>query len=175
MPAIEGGDRVVERGRFLLETARLLGVPILATEQYRKGLGATVDELLEYVGAPIEKVRFGGGDEPPVLEWLRERDIGCVAIVGIEAHVCVSQTAFELAANGLRPFVAADAVGSRRGEDKAIALARLAQQGIVVATTEAIAFEWMETAAAPEFKAFSQLVKAADAADRAFAWRPMDK
>lgn len=178
MPAIEGGDRVVARCRFLLDAAQLMNLPVIATEQYRKGLGPTVDELAEFALDPVEKSRFGGGAESAVLDRLRQAKAANVVIIGIEAHVCVMQTAFDLLRQGFKPFVAADAVGSRRGEDKAIALARMAQAGIVVVTTEAAAFELLETAAAKEFKAFSQLVKDADAAERAYAesqvphWRP---
>lgn len=162
---IDGYDRVVARCRFALQVARLLGLPILTTEQYSKGLGHTVEALSEFVVDPIEKMAFSGGCEVAVLARLRRHGVAKVLLIGIETHVCVSQTAFDLQSNGFRPYIAADAVGSRKAEDKAIALARFAQNGIQVTTTEAAGFEWAETAAATEFRAFSQLVKAADLAD----------
>ena len=160
VPAIDGHARVVWNCRRLLDAARLLGVPIIATEQYRKGLGPTVGELaarLEGV-AIYEKRRFSAA----AREWfepLRERNVAKLLICGIESHVCVQQTALDLLSAGWRVYVAADAVGSRREVDRRTALGRMDSSGAALTTTEAALFEWCQSADAPAFKAISQLAK----------------
>jgi nicotinamidase-related amidase len=96
---------------------------------------------------------------PQLLEQLYGRHIRHVTVAGVEAHVCVAQTALELLDLGFRVQVPADAVSSRSSVDKEMALRRLEIAGAVVSTTEAVLFEWLETADRPEFKAISALVK----------------
>jgi nicotinamidase-related amidase len=138
----------------LVEAARVLDVPIIVTEQYPKGLGATVAEI-GLDGEPrIEKtvfsaVRAAGFD-------LRGRDQAIVC--GIEAHVCVSQTAHDLLAQGVEVHVPADAVGSRNPIDYDRALPRLERAGAVVTTIEAALLELCERAGTPEFKAVQKVI-----------------
>lgn len=159
LPAIDQKERILARATLALKGARILGVPILVTEQYPKGLGRTVPELASLVESPIEKVVFSSCAAPGVLEKLRETKASKVLLVGIEAHVCVQQTAFDLLANGYKVYVAADAVGSRHDEDKEYALKRLAAAGASLTTAEAAVFEWTESAGAPNFREISQLIK----------------
>jgi nicotinamidase-related amidase len=160
VPLIAAGEMMVSNCRRLIEGARALGVPVFATEQYPKGLGRTVPALRELFDAIPEKLRFSSVE---VLNWgfagdgTSDRDQ--VVVAGIEAHVCVLQTALDLIAHGYRVFVPADAVASRGELDWKIALDRLASAGAVIATTESVLFEWCETAGTPEFKQISRLIK----------------
>lgn len=164
LPAIRRHKKVVANCVKLVSAATLLGPPVFATEQYPRGLGPTVPELADLLEERPEKQRFSCTE---ALAWgtanetadpaLRDRTK--VVIAGIEAHVCVLQTAMDLLADGFQVYVAADAVGSRRRLDRQIALQRMADSGAVITTTESILFEWCETAAADEFKEISRLVK----------------
>lgn len=144
--------------RRLLDACRLLGVPALATEQYPKGLGPTLAELGEFPDR-VEKLTFSCWGEPSFRQRLRAAARPTVLLAGIEAHVCVSQTAHDLLAAGFVVQVAADAVSSRRASDRDAALARMARAGVILTTVESAIFELLETAAAPEFKAVHGLVK----------------
>ncbi len=146
----------------LVKAAEILGVPVLATEQYPKGLGPSVPEVAELVPHRAEKTAFHCCAAAPVMETLYARGIRKVTLAGIEAHVCVSQTALELLTMNFRVQVPADAVSSRHAVDRDIALRRLELAGAVVTTTEAAIFEWTETADHPQFKAISALIKEAD-------------
>jgi nicotinamidase-related amidase len=143
----------------LAQAARELGVLALATEQNPQRLGPTVAALAGLVPAPLGKMSFSACGAGPLLEQLHGRSIRHVTLAGVEAHVCVAQTALDLIDMGFAVQVAADAVASRNVLDWAVALRRLAAAGAIVTTTEAVLFEWLETADAPAFKAISKLVK----------------
>jgi nicotinamidase-related amidase len=145
---------------LLLDVARRLDVPVLATEQYPKGLGPTAAAVAERLPAgPPAKVAFSCVAVPEVVAGLQQGGRSAVLLAGIEAHVCVLQTALDLLGRGLTVFVAADAVASRYEVDRDIALRRLERAGAVLTTAETAAFEWLGTAAAPQFKAVSTLVQ----------------
>jgi nicotinamidase-related amidase len=152
-------DLVVANSVRLVRAAGLLSLPVFATEQYPKGLGPTVAELADLIPHRPDKVTFHCCAVPELLEQLYGRRIRHVTIAGIEAHVCVAQTALELMGLGFRVQVPADAVASRAKIDWEIALRRLERAGAVVTTTEAILFEWTESSDNPHFKAISALVK----------------
>jgi nicotinamidase-related amidase len=161
---IEGRDAMLANVVRLIRAAGLLDVPVLATEQYPRGLGPTVAEVAELIPQRAEKTVFHCCAAAPVLETLHARGIRKVTLAGIEAHVCVAQTALELLTLNFRVQVPADAVSSRHAFDRDIALRRLELAGAVVTTTEAALFEWTESADHPQFKAISALVKEADLA-----------
>jgi len=146
----------------LIKAARLLGMPVWATEQYPQGLGPSVAEVAELIPNRPAKTTFHCCAVPQLLEQLYGKQVRHVTLAGVEAHVCVSQTALELLRLGFRVQVAADAVASRHRIDWEFALRRLETAGAVVSTTEAILFEWAERADRPEFKALSALVKERD-------------
>jgi nicotinamidase-related amidase len=149
---------------FLIRGARALGLPVWATEQYPRGLGPTAPAVAELITERPAKTTFHCCAVPQVLEQLYGRHVRHVTVAGIEAHVCVAQTALELLDLGFRVQVPADAVGSRHALDREIALRRLEHAGAVVSTSEAVVFEWTETSDRAEFKAISELVKARDRA-----------
>lgn len=158
--AIPNGTVFVATVRWLADAARLCAVPIHITEHYPQGLGATVAALQEFAADRPAKVRFSAREALGWLPALSEpegRDQ--IVLAGVEAHVCVLQTAFDLLALGYRVTIAIDAVASRREIDQRVAIERLRDAGATVATIESIAFEWMETAADPQFRALSLLAK----------------
>jgi nicotinamidase-related amidase len=145
----------------LARAFRLLDLPIIATEQYPKGLGSTVSELREALGPePVpEKTTFssfGCGAVPPKLRELGART---VLVCGIETHVCVHQSVHDLLAAGYRVHLATDAVASRRASDREAALARLAAAGAVLTTTEMAAFELLVDARHPRFREVQAIFK----------------
>ncbi len=152
-------ERVVFNVRRLIDGARVLGLPVVATEQYPRGLGPTVPELAERLGQVPSKMTFSCGGCPEIFEDLQRRGIGKLMVCGIEAHVCVQQTVLDLLAAGWRVYVAVDAVGSRFDVDYRTALGRMDSAGSVLTTTEAALFEWCRVAGTPEFKQISRLVQ----------------
>ena len=161
MPA-DARAAVLRNAGILIEAARALGIPIVQTEQYPRGLGATEPEIAERLAGRaqrLEKTAFSccgaEGFDAAVCADNRTQWILC----GMEAHVCVLQTALELHARGLEVFVVEDGVCSRTDTNRANALARLRQAGVIVSNTESVLFEWLRDAADPQFKALSALVR----------------
>jgi nicotinamidase-related amidase len=160
LPAIVRGKAVVRRARLLARAAKALGVPVVLTEQTPGKLGPTVPPLADATDRVAVKTRFDASREPALADALEERTRAVVA--GAEAHVCVLQTCLGLLARGHAVTVVADAVGSRRAEDKAAALDRLAAAGVTVATSEMIVFEWLETADDPAFRELLPMIRDTD-------------
>lgn len=151
---------VLQRMRLLVAGAGLLGVPVLTTEQYPKGLGATVPELsVACAGGRIEKLSFGCCGEPSFLPALKEKRRTQIIVTGMEAHVCVYQTVLGLLAAGFRVQLVGDAICSQRKSDFLCARNNASAAGAVVTTAETVLFQWLRTAAAPEFRAVSALIK----------------
>lgn len=161
LPAMQDGERVVHNTGILLQAAAALRVPALLTEQYPRGLGGTVAQVRAAAGdsAVLEKMHFSAWREPTIRDRIVSTARSQVVIAGIEAHVCVLQTALDLAAEGRRVMVVADAVSSRQADSVALAHARLQAAGVGLATTEMCLFEWLGTASHPEFKALSKLIR----------------
>ena len=148
-------DAVVEQAGKMILAAKSLDAPVLVTEQYPKGLGRTVHELRKLLddGDPIEKLTFSCCGEPELrkaLESLPERDQ--VILVGMEAHVCVLQTALDVLAMGRSAYVVADAVCSQREGDALVALQWMMRSGVLVTTAQSAVFQLLERAGTPEFK-----------------------
>ncbi|WP_374656298.1 hydrolase [Dongia sp.] len=160
-PAIADIAGVEAQIAILLRTAREMAVPVIISEQYRKGLGGTLPSLAGLMPGvqPIEKMEFSCFANADLQAALSGNPGNATILCGIEAHVCVLQTALEMRAAGRLVFVVADAVGSRRPESRSVALDRMRMAGIDVVTTEMVLFEWLRSAAAPEFKPVSQLIR----------------
>src|SRR4051812_48497419 len=141
--------RIVWNIRRLLDAADALRVPISATEQYPERLSPTVPELRERLGNVPSKLCFSACVCAEILEKWRADSRYRVLLCGIETHVCIMQTALDLAAAGFEPYVAVDAVGSRYAIDYEFALRRMESSGVILTTTEAAMFEWCRTADRP--------------------------
>jgi len=156
---IPGHERLVWNIGRLIDGAKILGLPVLATEQYPKGLGPTAPELAAKLGTIPAKLAFSCGECGELFEDLAKQGIHRILVCGIEAHVCVQQTAHDLLAAGFRVYLAADAVGARGRMDHEVALRRMELAGATLTTVEAALFEWCDVAGTPEFKRISNLVK----------------
>lgn len=159
LAAMSDRDVVIANCRKLLAAARLFEVPVTATEQYPRGLGPTVPELsAELSRPPVEKLRFSAVEAFPDHSHPESEGLSRIVLAGIETHVCIQQTALDLLAAGYRVYVPADAVTSRHEHDWKFGLQRMTDCGVVVTTTEAILFEWCETAEHQKFRELSRIV-----------------
>ncbi len=160
LPLIPRSAEVLGATRLLLEVAGLLDLPVMATEQYPQGLGPTMPEIADLLPADRPaKVEFSCAAAPEVGLRLRELQRSAVLLAGIETNVCVLQTALDLVGDGFQVAVAADAVGARYTLDHDLALRRMERAGVLLTTAETATFEWLGTAAAPQFKAVSRLIR----------------
>jgi nicotinamidase-related amidase len=156
--AIPDFDRVAAASATLVEGAEALGLPILVTEQYPKGLGHTVPEVADHLPEglePIEKVRFSAAEAEGFDLNGREQALVC----GIETHVCVNQTVLDLIDDGVEVHVAGDAVGSRSESNRELGLQKAERAGAVLTSVETALFELLGGSDAPEFKQVQELVK----------------
>jgi nicotinamidase-related amidase len=152
--------RVVKYSKALIGAAKELGIPVLATEQYTKGLGPLVKELAELLPSPaMEKVHFSCGADPAfaaALEATRRRQ---VVVFGMETHVCVFQTVRDLVSMGYEVHVCADAVSSRTEEHRRVGLELCREAGATVNLAETVIFDLLHRAATEEFKKIAPLVR----------------
>ncbi len=161
MPHIYGKEAVLKKAELLLFAAQTLEIPVVATEQYPKGLGGTVPEVKAAIPsfAPVEKNCFSCAGEPEFSRRLAALGRKQIVLMGVEVHVCVAQTALELASQGNSVYVVVDASGSRHPTDAHVALRRLESAGVGLVTAEGVVFEWLRRAGTDEFKAISRMVK----------------
>ncbi|CAA7625182.1 hydrolase [Magnetospirillum sp. SS-4] len=160
-PVMSEPRRVYRGCSLLMRAALRLNLPLVVSEQYPKGLGHTVGELLELApeGSVMEKIHFSCAAESPILERFQALGRKRLVIAGIESHVCVLQSALGFKAAGFDPVVVADACASRTELSYQTAMARMAANGIEIATVEMVIFEWLHRAGTPEFKDLSALIK----------------
>ena len=152
--------RVIKYSRALVGAARELGLPVLATEQYPKGLGPLVPEIRDVLPSPpLEKVHFSCGADPAFAAALERTGRRQVIVCGMETHVCVFQTVRDLVAMGYEVHVCADAVSSRTEEHRRVGLELCRQAGAVVSLAETAIFDLLHRAATDEFRKVSPLVK----------------
>jgi nicotinamidase-related amidase len=159
MPLIVDRAAVIWNIRRLLDAARILGVRVFASEQYPKGLGPTVPELARLLPTRHEKLSFSCLGCRPLVDELEAASLTKVLLVGIETHVCVQQTAYDLSSAGYMVYLAVDAVSSRYAIDRETAIRRLDSSGVTITTTESAMMEWCRASGTAEFKQISQLLK----------------
>ena len=153
-------ERVFKYSKAMIGAARELGIPVLATEQYPKGLGPMAPAIRELLPEPpLVKTHFSCGADPAFVEALKATGRKQVIIVGMETHVCVFQTARDLADAGYDVYVCADAVTSRFDEHRRVGLQLIERAGALVTTAESVIFDLLHQAGTPEFKKVSQLVR----------------
>ncbi|WP_245156617.1 hydrolase [Clostridium aminobutyricum] len=171
MPVMHDAKKLEQTMGKLIKGCRHIGVPVLVTQQYTKGLGATIEKLSDAltqaldensekaVFEPIEKTSFSAMGEPEFVKALEASGKKTVIMTGIEAHICVQQTTLDLLEAGYQVFLVEDAVESRSKADKKTALRRMAQSGAIETTYEAVLFELVGGAKQPGFKQISAIVK----------------
>jgi nicotinamidase-related amidase len=158
VPAIHDSEVVVARAVRLAEAARLLNVPIRATEQYPAGLGSTVPALAGYPQSTLAKTAFSAAADPGFAALL-PAGVSEIVVAGCEAHVCVLQTVLSLLPRGRRVLLVADAVGSRDPADRTAAIDRARQHGAEIVTSEMVLFEWLRDSQHPRFREVQKLLK----------------
>ncbi len=160
VPAMARWEELIANSEKLLRGLRILGIPMTITGQYTKGLGLNLPEIFAAAGTEeyIDKLTFSSYEVPEVQAFLEGRG-KYVLLCGIEAHVCVLQTAIDLKEAGFTPILVTDCISSRKQSDKEIALIRAQQEGILLTTSEAILFELTRKAGTDVFKQISKLVK----------------
>lgn len=161
VPAMMAPARTLRNTALLLDAAREMSVPALLTEQYPEGLGHTVAELRRAAeGFPvIEKVHFSCMEDARFAEMLNGLGRRQIVLAGMEAHICVVQTAASLLEAGYEVFVASDATASRSLESEHACLQRLGAAGVGIVTTEMVVFEWLGRAGTPAFKRMLSKIK----------------
>ncbi|HZS09013.1 MAG TPA: isochorismatase family protein [Blastocatellia bacterium] len=160
-PMIAGFGEVAARIALMTESCHTLGVPVVVTEQYPKGLGHTASEIAATLPAgltPVEKKCFSSCGVQDFDLWLRERHVEQVMLCGIEAHICVSQTAHDLLQLGYQVHVISDAVATRLPHNREVAINKMSRAGVIVSSVEMSLFELLRTAEAAEFKTIQRLV-----------------
>lgn len=151
---------VISNTSKLLQASRQLYIPSLVSEQYPKGLGHSHSALLEMANESpvIEKTCFSCFGSEEWRNHISQLDRKQLILVGIEAHICVLQTALEAATAGYQVYVVEDAIASRSLNNKKNAILRMQQAGITVTNTESVLFEWLKDAKHPQFKSISKLI-----------------
>lgn len=159
-PAMAEGDKIIENIMILMKAASKLATPILVSEQYPKGLGPSVKQIASLSGGDvIEKISFSCMAEDDFGGRFHKLGRRQAVVAGIEAHVCVLQTAMQLLDRGCKVFVVADATTSRTRDNHQLALQRLQVAGAEIVSTEMVLFEWLERADSRNFKELRKLIK----------------
>jgi len=160
-PHIYEHERIEKNTQILIEGLKILEVPVIVTEQYRKGLGLTIPSISNALEnyESIEKLSFSCCDNENFKAELERVNKKNVIIAGIETHVCVLQTVVDLIEAGYQPVVVDDCVSSRKERDKNIAIERMRQEGAIITSYESILFELARVSGTASFKAISKLVK----------------
>ena len=162
-PHIYDHENIVKKTVTLIKGLQALGIPIMLNEQYKKGLGETLPEIRDVLEVDntksFEKVTFSACDNDDSWNHLAQQNRSIVLLFGVEAHVCVMQTALDLLDNGMQPVIIGDAVGSRFPYDKKQAIRRIRRAGGVITTVESILFELCRSSKDPAFKTISNLIK----------------
>lgn len=165
LPAVAAPDMVLANCERLARAAGLLGAPVTISEQYPKGIGPTVGALraaLPNGAVTLEKTAFSCMAEETIdarMRALAQAGRDQVLVCGIEAHVCVLQSALDIVTAGLACYVAVDATASRAPHSHEIATRRMERAGVTLVTTEMALFEWLRKAGTPDFKALLPLIK----------------
>lgn len=160
VPAMQAPARTIRNSRTLLSSAHELGIPVIMTEQYPAGLGHTVPELAGTPGTIVlEKMHFSCMEDDSFAETLARLGRKQVVLAGMEAHICVVQTAASMIEQKYEVFVVSDATASRTLESEQACIARLSASGVGIVTTEMVVFEWLGKAGTPAFKTLLPLIK----------------
>lgn len=161
-PHIYDNDFLEKNINILIQGVKNLDIPILFTEQYKKGLGETIKSIKDnfvWEFQPIEKMAFSCVDELNFIKQLGTLNKKNVIIAGIETHVCVLQTAIDLKALSYNVMVIKDCVSSRKISDKSTAINRLKQEGVLIGSYESILLELCRESGTDTFKSISKLIK----------------
>ena len=160
-PAMHQPTPVIQANHALIQSAKLMNIPVFASEHCAERIGPTVSDLRELLRDDeiLAKRHFSCADDAVIMQKLQQLGKQQILVTGMEAHVCVLQTVMGLAGQGFEPVFVADATASRHPDNKALAIQRLRQAGVQVISTEMALFEWMGHADHPAFKEILKLIK----------------
>ena len=161
VPKIWKRDEILSNARLMIQAAFIYGIPILYTEHYPRGLGTTVPGIRDLLteAEPCEKVVFSAFGSPKFTGSLEEKGIETLTVMGIESHICVSQTVHDAMNKGFRVHVISDAISSRTELNHWIGIGKMKEAGAVITSAETALYEIQYQAANPEFKELLKLVK----------------
>ncbi|NLD19619.1 MAG: hydrolase [Clostridiales bacterium] len=161
MPAMSGKEQLEDKVLKLIKGMKALGIPAIVTQQYTKGIGPTISSIGEALGdfEHIEKTTFSCMANPQFAEKVKAAGKKNVVVCGIEAHICVQQTALQLIEEGYNVYVPADCVSSRSSEDKIWGAERMRDAGAIITSYESVLYELLGDSKAEGFKAVSAIVK----------------
>jgi len=160
--AVFNKETCSSKAEIIAKTASILGIPVIVTEQYPKGLGETISQVKTALGGNaeyFEKTAFSALENKDILETIKNTGKKQIVIFGIETHICVSQTAAALIRNGYEVNIIQDACGSRAKSEYLAGLERMKDNGAHILTTEIALFEWLKSAKHPNFKEIQNLIK----------------
>jgi len=161
-PLIDGNEKLEQNTIKLIDGLKILNIPIIVTEQYSKGLGSTIESVVQSLGKlyePIDKNSFSCCGSKEFMSKLRSVNRNYIILFGIEAHVCVLQTAIDLAFLEFVPIIIRDCISSRDKGNVTMTLDRVRFEGGFVSSMESILFELLETSGTKQFKAISNIIK----------------
>jgi isochorismate hydrolase len=159
---IDRYEEFLHNTQILMKGLQVLGIPMLVTQQYTKGIGMTVPDLAGVLGDEFtyeDKVSFSCAGDETILGKIKALGRKNIIICGIEAHICVLQTVIDLIALGYQVFIVEDCVGSRRESDRKVGIKRAIMEGAIPTTYESILFELTKVAKTDVFKEISRLIK----------------
>ena len=159
---VQNSKQVIRAHKKIIETAKVLDVPIIVSEHYPKGLGTIIPEIVETLGGryqPIEKVIFSAFGEPKIRNAIKATNKHTLLIIGIETHICILQTVIEALEAGYDVQVVIDAVSARGKIEHDVAVETFKLLGAGLVTWESVAYQWMRRADIPEFKKFLPIIK----------------
>lgn len=161
VPAMYEKEELIDKSARLIKGFEILGMPVIITEQYPKGLGVTIPAIKEANPSAqiIEKNTFSAWDNEECVDAVKKINRPNAVVVGIETHVCEQQTVLAMLEEGYNVYVAADCVSSRSAFDRDISIERMKAAGAVITTYESILFDVLKWSKADEFKQISALVK----------------
>lgn len=161
VPVMNEKEGFVENSGILIKGLNALGIPIVVTQQYTKGLGNTISEIDEALGkfTPYDKIAFSCAGDEEIMKAVRSANVKNVILCGCEAHICVLQTVIDFIELGINVIVVEDCIASRKEQDMFSALVRAEKEGALITTYEAILFELCERAGSDTFKYISKLIK----------------
>lgn len=161
LKVMDSWEKIAQRVGQLTRAANILGIPILLTEQYKKGLGETIPEVLEGIESPLlfQKEHFSACLEKDFLSTVRSFQRSKIILVGMETHVCVLQTGLDLLKSGFQIHLPVDAVASRTTENRQIAIDLFREGGAVISSVEIVIFQWAYRANTDDFRTILPIVK----------------
>ncbi len=162
VPVIDNSDELLRNTEILIKGLKALGIPMLVTQQYTKGIGMTVPVLTEVIGENFtfyDKLTFSCAEDKTILDKITQSGRENIIICGIEAHICVLQTVIDLIEKGYHVILVEDCIGSRRESDRQIGIKRAIMEGAIPTSYESILFELTRVAKTDVFKEISRLIK----------------